>query len=931
MLKLDIQMFADGKIVISADLDSKNFEKGLAKMENTTNRAGSTIKNIVAGLGITKVISKGIELINNSLDTAITRFDTLNNFPKVMSNLGISTEKSQKSIDKLSDKLQGLPTTLQDGAMAVQRFTSANSDIDKSTDLFLALNNAILAGGASTEIQASALEQLSQAYAKGKPDMMEWRTAMTAMPAQLKQVATAMGYINADDLGEALRNGTVSMDEFMDTIVRLNEEGIDGFQNFEEQAKNSTNGIQTSITNMKSRVAQGVSSIIDSIDKGLRKSGLGGIAKLFENLGNTIRDNLKKISKQIEKIDFKKLFDNVKKLIPVVGSLTAGFIAYNGALKGLKMANTISNFVKLTQKSGGLIASLSGAKGGIIALNSAMALSPVGLLVAGVAGLTAGFYLLAKAEAETSNVNFKLNESMIQYDKSMQEANKSRQEYLDSQMNEVQTTENLFNELQALVDENGKVKEGYQDRVQYILNELNNATGLEIELIDGVIQGYQGVKDAVYDVIEAKRAKTLMDAQEKIYTEAKDAETKLEQDYANAVKETTKREEERKGVLDKIKDAYKLTGDQLQEVSDKLGYTTEQGKFVSIAFDELGKSLILSNAQLENSENTADKLGQKYADNQKIIGDYEQALKNLSDGNYDAVLKMYEDTTNYHAKTNEETQANYDSAIESQQKYLQYLKDNKDKYNEEVYNAEVKAVEERIKKLQDEQNEMSKTISTGQSIIKGNWKTGLTDQLSEISSHDLAFVKVGKNQIQRYVDGQAEGKVMSIKEAKQFAKDMENELKKTNSQEAGKNLVTGFNTGINLNKGSAFNTVASFGKSILNAFKGSLKEHSPSKATEKMGIDAIKGFEIGVEDEKDEALKQINNIGNDLLKEMDNAVNLEMDKMQANVETGKVFNTIANTTPIYVEVNGDVELDKTKVGRIITPVVSETLKVGGLR
>lgn len=32
--------------------------------------------------------------------------------------------------------------------------------------------------------------------------------------------------MSTDALGEGLRNGTVSMDEFMDTMVRLNEEGI---------------------------------------------------------------------------------------------------------------------------------------------------------------------------------------------------------------------------------------------------------------------------------------------------------------------------------------------------------------------------------------------------------------------------------------------------------------------------------------------------------------------------------------------------------------------------------------------------------------------------------------------------------------------------------------------------------------------------------
>ncbi|MGO5579078.1 tape measure protein, partial [Catenibacterium mitsuokai] len=114
-----------------------------------------------------------------------------------------------------------------------------NSNISRSTDMFLALNNAILAGGASSEIQKSALEQLSQSYAKGKPDMFEWRSAMTAMPAQMKQVAEAMGFVNASALGEALRNGTVSMDQFMDTIMKLNTQGINGYQSFEEQARNA--------------------------------------------------------------------------------------------------------------------------------------------------------------------------------------------------------------------------------------------------------------------------------------------------------------------------------------------------------------------------------------------------------------------------------------------------------------------------------------------------------------------------------------------------------------------------------------------------------------------------------------------------------------------------------------------------------------------
>ena len=293
-------LFSDGKVVIDTELDRKNFENGLSKMQSATQKAGGTIKNIVMGLGITKIIGSAMNQITSSIDDAITRLDTLNQFPKVMSNLGIGAEDAQKSIDKMADKLSGLPTTLDEGARAVQRFTSKNSDVAKSTDLFLALNNAILAGGASSEIQSSALEQLSQAYAKGKPDMMEWRTAMTAMPAQLKQVAQAMGYVDADELGEELRKGGVSMDEFMDTITKLNTEGVNGFQSFEQQAKNSTGGIATSITVAKTQVVKGVTDIIEALNTKLADTEFGSLGNIIGNSGKLAKQGLDVLAQLIK-------------------------------------------------------------------------------------------------------------------------------------------------------------------------------------------------------------------------------------------------------------------------------------------------------------------------------------------------------------------------------------------------------------------------------------------------------------------------------------------------------------------------------------------------------------------------------------------------------------------------------------------------------
>ena len=350
-----------GKLIYKTELDTSGVKN-----------AGSTIKSIIAGLGITKIISMAMSEINNSIDGAIARYDTLNNFPKVMSNLGIASEEADKSIKKMSDKLSGLPTTLDQGALAVQRFTSANGDVEKSTDLFLALNNAILAGGAGAEIQSSALEQISQAYAKGKPDMMEWRTLMTAMPAQLKQVATAMGYVSADELGQSLRDGTVSMDDFMNTIVQLNEEGIDGFQNFEQQARNSTGGIATSITVAKTQVVKGVTDLIDGINKGLEDSNLPSISEIISGIGKKAKEVLDSIASELPNvIEFLvNLYNAIQPILPLLEAFGAGILAIVVAYTAYQKIVTLVTAVQT-------------------ALNFVMAMNPIGLIVLAIVGLIA--------------------------------------------------------------------------------------------------------------------------------------------------------------------------------------------------------------------------------------------------------------------------------------------------------------------------------------------------------------------------------------------------------------------------------------------------------------------------------------------------------------------------------------------------------------
>lgn len=286
----------------------KETARALSQHFETTGKIFVNTGKLVTSAG--KVCTAATTGIVAGLATAVSRFDTLNNYPRVLSNLGFSAEEAQRSIDALSEGIDGLPTALDDAASGVQRLVAKNGDIDKSTKYFLAMNDAIVAGNAPTEQQASAIEQLTQAYSKGKPELEEWKTLMMAMPGQLKQVATAMGYVDTDELYQALNSGKISMDDFMDAVVRLDKEGAEGIVSFQEQARNSCDSIGTAITNVANRFKKGFATILTSMNDAASNTSFGSIAGMINNFSNAIKNFLDKIGSAMKENEALNTFMN---------------------------------------------------------------------------------------------------------------------------------------------------------------------------------------------------------------------------------------------------------------------------------------------------------------------------------------------------------------------------------------------------------------------------------------------------------------------------------------------------------------------------------------------------------------------------------------------------------------------------------------------
>ena len=116
----------------------------------------------------------------------------------------------------------------------------------------------------------------------------------------------------------------------------------------------------------------------------------------------------------------------------------------------------------------------------------------------------------------------------------------------------------LINELKTLCDENGNVKQGYEDRVNTIIPLLKNATGEEITLIDNQIQGYNNLMTTLDKVIAKKRAEARVNA--------------YKGDYENALKSIDEAKEKREELAEQYRAELQKLWNIDQKVVAKYGY-----------------------------------------------------------------------------------------------------------------------------------------------------------------------------------------------------------------------------------------------------------------------------------------------------------------------------------------------------------------------
>ena len=888
-----------GDIYYRTILDTKGFQKGIDDVNDKVQSGGTKMKSIIGALGISKLISKGIGMITSSIDTAISRIDTMNNFPKVMSNLGISVDDSNKAINRLEKGLQGLPTTLDAGALAVQRFTSKNGDVQKSTDIFLALNNAILAGGASTQIQESALEQLSQSYSKGKMDMMEWRTLQMAMPAQLKQVADTMG-LTVDELGEMMRQGEDTdkvMDQFIDTIIDLNENGGKNIKAFKDQAKNATDGIRTNITNMKTAIARGTKNILESVNTMLKKVNINGIGDLVSRVGKKIESALKNIAKFIEKLPLKQMIDLFKKLLPVIEAVVVGFIAYQVALKAITVINIAKNILSTASAFIKLIPSITSAKDAMTLLNTTFKANTIGLVIAGITTLITLFGIIGSKAGELTEAEKKEKEALDGQTDSVNENIKAWNELKDAQQNqinvgmtEISHYESLYDELKNITDENGKVKDGYEERAKFITDQLSEALGIEINMTDGVIDNYNELKKSIDEVIEKKKAQVILDSQEQLYSKA-----------INEQQNATKKLIELEDTLGKKKENQKKIEEELSRT-----VINEEREKIKVKLESAKKQVSIA----EDNYNKQQNLVKEYAYN---ISQYETNMELAHQEKYDEMSTVNWEYVKDLEKAGEGEKRVLEEQITTTQRTLDELKRMKEESGSTMYDQQIKDQEKQLEGLKTSLKKYEEATQEGLNNVELDWQTGMANQLSVITGKRYEFKKNAEGNIDMYINGIKSKENVTQDEARNLVYKANQELEngKYGANQAGQNTASGFASGMSSLGWQIRNVASSLASQAISSMQQELDIHSPSRKTRRFGIFFDKGFVEGIKDGSNDVLNQVDTFGEDILDRMENAVNMETGKMSFNGTAGSVSQILSanaqfeGTIPLRVDLDGE--------------------------
>lgn len=636
----------------------------------------------------------------------------------------------------------------------------------------------------------------------------------------------------------ASENGDLSksLKEFTDGVVIL-------FQNSVPRIKQIMSGMWTAIVQLGKKYAPEMTyTIVPIMEK------IGTVAK---TMGKFVVENFQGIASTV--------------MIAV-----SAFTAFNAVMAVTKTINTVTTAIQ------GLEAGIGMATKAQAIWNAVMTANPIGAVIAGVTALIAVVAVLAttlksdvaKAHEEEMNALKQQSEAIEHNVDSWNNLKDAQQESVDAGMSQMSHYQMLYDELQNIVDANGRVKEGYEERASFITSQLKDALGVEISLVDGVIQNYGELQGEIDKTMEKKKAQIILDSQESLYKEAITKQTQ-------ALKELN----EMQDIVSLKKIDINNLEEQMTELANQRAgaFTQEQVKYYDMQMVKLQENIDAKKEELSETEsnyNTQKDLLSEYAYN---ISLYENNMALAHAGKYSEMSTVNWEYVKDYQNADDAQKAMLEQQVKTTETNLNLLKELKAKSGSDMYDSQIQANEKLLQEQKDSLNKYISATTSGMSGAQIVFKDGLDKQLSDLTGAKVEFKKGSDGLVQMYVNGVKEGKPKSEQEMSALITATINKIseQETGAKTAGENLIDGVNDGVaNERKQSGvFSTIANFGSKLLGKLKDSLKEQSPSKATREMGQFLLEGLGLGIKAEERDTIRQVQSVGKHVIEALDSELN----------------------------------------------------------
>ena len=640
-----------------------------------------------------------------------------------------------------------------------------------------------------------------------------------------------------------------------------------------------------------------IDDAIDAISKSL---GSGGLKKAGKTAVNTL-DNVIDIVGKLAKTVLPPLIDVLdfvgENLSLVAAAATTAFTAFKGykvvsnAAKAAKAltatvkllsAAEAANALQVLAASGALTAKevivgvLTGkiklATAAQMAWNAVMAANPIGLVITAVGALAAGLGIYALTTDDAADSTEKLAQKHRENIEASQEAIKAiedeaaaRQKNIDASTAEIDNAEALWGELSKIVDENGKIKSGYEERAQYITGELADALGIEISLVDGQITNYQELKGSIYDVIAAKKAEAALSTMESDYNDAKqeqaDITAKLATEYDKLL--------EKQSAVKEIEDQIAAVESQVQTEE-----TIQRTR-------ELQDALDGANAELEEQEAAFEAANADMEYNQKKISDYDMLLEAAMSGSTE---KINSALAEIQSGINTTLDAGSDAALTQAQSVGDTLLGILDVQKSGLADIEQSTIDSTANSMGIALNTMSGSAENMKALLEGIGSEGCERLLTAMKNADLSgnlsqeaqsgmeamiqamdsmdgeLNETGKDGGRKYASGVnnaiSAGASAAYTAGKSLADNADAGAKSKTGYDAGEAFGSGFANGILSRISSSISAGANIAAAALQAAKNELQSKSPAKKTIKLGRDFDQGFIIGIRKDRKKVEKE---------------------------------------------------------------------------